>query len=104
MFSTRKTLSALVFAAALATGMAAPASAATPGTVIAHSSELQPLTIWQNPVGCKQLPVGTHIIFNELDHAITIYADPLCLLPLAPISRVAAGYSTHVSAIGSFRA
>ena len=104
MFSTRKTLSALVLATALATGMAAPASAAAPGTVIAHTSELQPLTIWQDPVGCKQLPVGTHIIFNETDRAITIYADPLCLLPAEPFARVAAGYSTHVSAIGSFRA
>ena len=102
MFS--KTMIVLASSAALVTGMAAPASAAAPGYVIAHTSEVQPLTIWQDPSGCRQLPLGTHIIFNETDHAITIYADPLCLLPAEPFARVAAGYSTHVSAIGSFRA
>lgn len=100
----RKTVIAVVSSAVLLTGMAVPASATAPGYVIAHTSEVQPLKIWKDPSGCQQLPLGTHIIFNETDRAITIYADPLCLLPAEPFARVAAGYSTHVSAIGSFRA
>lgn len=104
MFSTRKALFTVAATAVLAACLAAPASAAAAGRVIAHTHELERLTVWENPEGCKQLPLGTHVIFNETERAITIYADPLCLIPLSPMSRVPAGHSTHVSAIGSFRA
>ncbi|MFI7677230.1 hypothetical protein [Actinophytocola sp. NPDC049390] len=103
MFSTRKALFTVASAAVLAAGLATPAAAAT-GAVIAYTHDFTPLAVWEDPSGCTQLPLGTHIIFNETDGPITIYGDPLCLIPLEPMAQVASGYGTHVSAVGSFSA
>ncbi|SDH52050.1 hypothetical protein SAMN05192558_111262 [Actinokineospora alba] len=75
-----------------------------PGQVVAFTHEFTELKVWNNPKGCQPLPAGTHLIFNQTDKTITIYADPLCVVPIDPFSRVKPGYGTHVSAVGSFSA
>lgn len=76
----------------------------TPGQVVAFTHEFTELKVWDNPKGCLPLPAGTHLIFNQTDKAITIYADPLCVVPIEPFARVKPGYGSHVSAVGSFKA
>ncbi|WP_436491878.1 hypothetical protein [Actinokineospora sp. HUAS TT18] len=98
-----KSLSAALLAGAALTSLA-PAAAATPGQVVAFTHEFTPLRIWDNPTGCHALDPGTHLIFNQLDRPITIYADPACLFPIEPFARVKPGFGSHVSAVGSFRA
>ncbi|GAA4430574.1 hypothetical protein ACFQV2_32540 [Actinokineospora soli] len=91
-------------AAVAATALAAqPAHAAT-GQVVAFTHEFDALQVWVDPSGCHTLPIASHLIFNQTDQVVVIYADPLCLLPIEPFARVKPGYGTHVSAVGSFRA
>lgn len=91
-------------AAVAATALVAqPAHAAT-GHVAVFTHEFDALHVYENPSGCHTLPIASHIIFNETDQVIVIYADPLCLLPIEPFARVKPGFGTHVSAVGSFRA
>lgn len=105
----RRIASLAVTTAALVTTVAAPA-AATPapapatGKVVAFVADLLPATVWENPKGCKQLPLGTHVIFNETEAPIEVFADPRCFVPLEPFARLEPGRSMHVSAAGSFRA
>lgn len=87
--------------------LASPAGAETPrkpSQVVAFTHEFTPLKVWEDPKGCQSLPAGTHLIFNQTEKVITIYADPLCVVPIEPFSRVKPGYGTHVSAVGSFSA
>src|SRR5262245_43315376 len=102
MFTTRRILTTVIVTAALALGLTSPASANT-GAVIVFTSEISPLRVWDDPSGCHAFPVGAPVLFNDTDHSITMYSDPLCLFPLEPVSRVAAGKGTHVSPVGSFR-
>lgn len=92
-------------AAAVLTAGAVPASAApNPGRVVAFVGDFLPLQVWDDPTGCNTLPAGTHVVFNDTDRTIVVYADPLCLVPSEPMSRLAAGHSMHVSSVGSFQA
>jgi hypothetical protein len=102
MFTTRRILVTVAAAGALAVGLTTPASANT-GAVIVFTNEISPLRVWDDPSGCHAFPVGAHVLFNDTRHSITMYGDPLCLIPANPVSRVASGKSTHVSPIGSFR-
>ncbi|MGO1052908.1 hypothetical protein [Crossiella sp. CA198] len=99
-------LTALAVGAATV-ALASPTGAETPrppDQVVGFAHEATPLTVWENPRGCQTLPVGTDLIFNQTERTITIYADPLCLVPIEPFGRVRPGFGTHVSAAGSFRA
>lgn len=75
-----------------------------PDQVVAFTHEFTPLKVWKDPQGCQALPAGTHLIFNQTEKVITIYADPLCVVPIEPFAKVKPGYGTHVSAVGSFSA
>lgn len=86
------------------TPVATAVTADPPDQVVAFTHEFTRLDVWEDPHGCVQLPVGTHLIFNQTDKPITIYYDPACLLAIEPFSRVKPNYGTHVSAVGSFRA
>lgn len=105
--SIRRTavLTLTLAAAAVLTAGAAPASAApSTGRVVAFIGDFLPVQVWEDPSGCNTLPAATHVVFNETDRTIIVYSDPLCLFPLEPMARLEAGHSTHVSAVGSFRA
>jgi hypothetical protein len=102
----RSTLIALTVGASLTslTSAAVAETADPPGQVVAFTHEFTPLNVWEEPQGCQPLPAGTHLIFNQTDKVITIYADPACLIPIEPFSRIKPDYGTHVSAVGSFKA
>jgi hypothetical protein len=103
MSTIRRTLVTSAAAGALAVGLATPAAAAT-GHVIVFSTESSALRTWDHPSGCFAFPVGAHLLLNDTTRAITVYADPLCLIPAQPTTHVAAGHGVHVDAIGGFRA
>ncbi|MCX2729651.1 hypothetical protein OOZ19_05335 [Saccharopolyspora sp. NFXS83] len=90
-------------AAILAAGFpAATASAASTGQVLIFSTEFEPVTTYDAPSGCHQAPSTAHVLINETDEAVRIYADPFCAtgsLVVAP------GHGAHVPpGTGSFHA
>ncbi|MFI7118778.1 hypothetical protein [Amycolatopsis sp. NPDC049868] len=103
MSVTRIAATALAAAAMAALGTAPASAVEAFGKVIAFEHEFTPLTTWENPKGCKQLPSGTQVIFNLTNVPIAIYSDPLCLLPAEPLSVLHPNHGTHVSAVGSFK-
>ena len=72
------------------------------------STELQPLTVYTNPQGCEQLPTLAHVLDNETSSDIQVFVDPFCTIPATlPVSGIGvlpAGYGTHITGAGSFRA
>ncbi|PYC73885.1 hypothetical protein C7C46_24945 [Streptomyces tateyamensis] len=104
----RRTVLTVMLAAATLTGVAAaPAQAAT-GQVVVYSTQLEPLTVYQDPQGCTQLPPFAHVLNNQTDATVTVYADRWCTLPFTEnaltLGQLAPGYGTHVTGAGSFRA
>ena len=83
--------------------VAAPASAGTveaQGNVTVFSVELSPLTVWENPSGCHKLPFDAHVLVNQTDQPVKIYADPFCMTPDLSVQP---GYGSHVApGSGSF--
>lgn len=68
--------------------------------------KLVPVKKFQNPDGCYQLPAGTHVVINDTDSNITLYAGSDCggSLPSPGIS-LDPGYGAHeLPAFGSFEA
>ncbi|MGH3761628.1 hypothetical protein [Actinophytocola sp.] len=104
--SIRRTALIALTAATMLTAGATASAAAEPDTpqVVAFIGDFLPTEVWDEPTGCNALPIGTHVVFNETDAPITVYVDPLCLIPLAPLAKLEPGHSMHVSAVGSFRA
>jgi hypothetical protein len=80
-------------------GTAVPAQAAT-GQVVVFEHELIPLSVYTDPTGCTKLPMAAHVLINQTDEPVRIYADPLCLLPSLT---VLPGNGSHVApGSGSF--
>lgn len=75
-----------------------PAAQAATGRVVVFSVEVTPLETYDNPKGCRSLPEGAHVLANLTDGDVTIYSDPVCLVPLV---RVEKGYGTHVPPLGA---
>jgi hypothetical protein len=76
-----------------------PAQAAT-GDVTVFSTELQPLDVYHDPVGCVKLPVAAHVLTNQTSSDVRVYADPFCLTPNLTVQP---GYGSHVApGSGSF--
>ena len=88
-------------AAVLAVALGAQPAAAAQGKVVVFSTEFGPLTTYDNPSGCYKLPFDAHVIDNLTDSPITIYHDPLCMMPDLTIQP---GYGSHVVGTGSFSA
>jgi hypothetical protein len=81
---------------------AAPRTTDAVGTVTVFSSEATPLTVWNNPHGCQKLPIDAHVLVNQTDVPVTIYADPFCLTPGLAVEP---GHGSHVAAgSGAFSA
>ncbi|WP_424189123.1 hypothetical protein ACOBQX_11960 [Actinokineospora sp. G85] len=100
-----KNAGAVLLAVTLATAVPATAAAAgEPDQVVVFQHEFTELAVYPEPEGCIQLPLASHVIFNQTEEAITIYADPRCLVPIEPVARVEPGHGSHVSSVGSFRA
>ncbi|MFD1146195.1 hypothetical protein [Saccharothrix hoggarensis] len=79
-----------------------PAAQAATGKVVVFSVEAVPLENYDNPVGCRRLPAGAHVLANLTDGDVTIFGDPLCVSPLVTVEP---GYGTHVPTFGAaFRA
>ncbi|GAB2709315.1 hypothetical protein [Kitasatospora kifunensis] len=104
----RRTAITVLIAAATLIGVAAAPTQAATGRVVVFSNELQPLTVYQDPQGCQQLPKLAHVLNNETSSDIQVFGDPFCTIPATvPISGIGilpAGYGTHVTGAGSFRA
>ncbi|GAA3863970.1 hypothetical protein [Streptomyces sedi] len=84
-----------------ATAFSIPAHAAE-GEVSVFSTEFGPLTTYDNPVGCHKLPLDAHVLSNQTERPVTIYADPFCVTPGLTVQP---GYGSHVApGSGSFRA
>ncbi|MFE0461786.1 hypothetical protein ACFW1A_21305 [Kitasatospora sp. NPDC058965] len=104
----RRTGLTVILAAATLIGVAAaPAQAAT-GQVVVYASQLEPLTVYQDPQGCKQLPPLAHVLNNQTDSTVVVYADRWCTVPFTEnaltLGELKPGYGTHVTGAGSFRA
>jgi hypothetical protein len=103
----KRVLSCLVVALSLSSVIAfpaaaasAPAPAAAEGKVTIFSHELAPLIVHEDPTGCTLILPTAHVLINQTDTTIRIYADPLCL---SPSLTVPPGYGFHVSpSSGSF--
>ncbi|MFJ6518035.1 hypothetical protein ACIQJ4_07200 [Streptomyces filamentosus] len=98
---TRAALVSLIAAGSML-GLAAPAQAAASGDVVVFSTEAQPLDVYRDPAGCRQLPTVAHVLTNQTDGPVRIYGNPFCL---GPSLVVQPGYGTHVpGGAGSFSA
>lgn len=95
-----------ITSAALAVGLSvtlgAGQAAASTGTVTVFSTEFQQVNTWENPSGCHLLPLGAHVLINQTDQPVSIYADPFCATPSLTVQP---GYGSHVPPqVGSFSA
>lgn len=92
---------AALIAASISLAAPAPAIAeSNTGKVVVFSTEFTELATWEDPYGCVKLPLDTHVLINQTDKAVLIYADPFCLTPGLT---VAPGYGSHVApGSGSF--
>ncbi|GHJ91360.1 MULTISPECIES: hypothetical protein [Streptomyces] len=98
---TRAVLISLVAASAVL-GLAGSAQAAATGDVVVFSTEVQPLDVYRDPAGCRQLPTVAHVLTNQTDRPVRIYGNPFCLGPSVVVQP---GYGTHVpGGAGSFSA
>lgn len=99
----RRTALTVLIAAATLIGVAAAPAQAAPGRVVVFSNESLPLSVYQDPQGCQQLPKPAHVLDNETGSDIRVYADSECRFPATVLDGVLkAGYGTHVTGIGSF--
>ncbi|MFF7789823.1 hypothetical protein [Streptomyces sp. NPDC007991] len=97
-----KSLLVSLVAAGSVLGLAGGAQAAASGDVVVFSTELQPLDVYRDPEGCRQLPAAAHVLSNLTDQPVKIYSNPFCL---GPSLVVQPGYGTHVpGGAGSFSA
>jgi hypothetical protein len=93
------TLVAIGVGAVVMGASAFPAYADT-GEVTIFFNEFVPLKTYEQPQGCHTLPPGAHVLNNQTDYPVRIYADPLCL---SPSLTVQPGYGSHISPfMGSF--
>jgi hypothetical protein len=75
---------------------------ATTGDVTVFSTELQPLDVYHDPVGCLKLPPAAHVLVNQSSGDVQVYLDPLCLTPSLTVHP---GFGSHVApGSGSFSA
>ena len=78
----------------------AGADTAAAGQVTVFSTEFTELNVWENPSECSILRVGAHVLINQTDKPVQVYADPLCL---TPGHTVRPGFGSHVTpGTGSF--
>jgi len=87
---------ATVLAAAGALSVFAPvahAASAGSGEVVVFRTEVSPVTVYENPVGCRKLPVDSHVLVNRSDRPVTVYGDPFCLTPGLVVQP---GHGAHV--------
>jgi hypothetical protein len=96
-------IGAVTLAAVCALAGAAPVQTrAVNGPVTVFSTEIAPLAVITNPDGCYKLPVDAHVLTNQTDGPVTLYADPFCATPSLTVQP---GYGSHVAAgTGSFAA
>ncbi|WHT22984.1 hypothetical protein N8J89_18505 [Crossiella sp. CA-258035] len=82
--------------------VAAPPAAAATGRVFVFSVEVQEVREYKNPDGCVKLPIAAHVLINDTDETVRIYADPFCMTPSLTVRP---GYGSHVApGTGSFSA
>lgn len=99
-FTARLSIAAAagMFTVAAAAGTAVAAT----GTVSVFGTELEQVTNYDSPSGCQKLPVTAHVLVNNTDAPVRIYADPFCLTPSLTVP---GGYGSHVApGSGSFSA
>lgn len=93
---------AVVCGAGLAAGTTASAEvdAKAAGTVLVFQFEVIETTRYVNPEGCTKLPAAGHLLANNTDKDVRLYADPFCM---AFSMAVPPGYGAHIPPVtGSF--
>ncbi|WP_061292839.1 hypothetical protein [Herbidospora cretacea] len=78
---------------------AAPAQAAE-GPVVVFRNELLPLSVYNDPSGCHQLPLAATVVTNQTNGNITVYIDPFCTIAARPFSTITPGHGAHVLPTG----
>ena len=114
--TTLAVAAAAALSAALLTSAATPAdarekAAAPEGKIIVfvtEGSETSPagtkLRVYPASESCQALPPGAHVVANDTDERLLLFADPFCLGPVPPpFNFIEPGYGAHVSPTGSFR-
>ncbi|MEU3711883.1 hypothetical protein [Streptomyces catenulae] len=99
-----RAITVCLVAAAATLGSAVPASATEPasGEVVVFSTEAQPLDVYRDPEGCRQLPTLAHVLANRTDHPVKVYGNPFCV---GPSVAVLPDHGIHVpGGAGSFSA
>lgn len=93
-----RALTAFLSAAAL---VAFPGVAiAATGQVTVFETEFTELTTYEHPGGCYKLPAAAHVLINQTNQPVTIYAGPACITTLLVVPP---GYGAHVAPVsGSF--
>lgn len=88
---------------ALGALLTAPGAAfADTGKVTVFTTEAQPLSNYEEPSGCFSLPPTAHVLINQTQQPVRIYADPFCTTPNLAIEP---GRGSHVMpGSGSFSA
>ncbi|HEX2297804.1 MAG TPA: hypothetical protein VHH34_04695 [Pseudonocardiaceae bacterium] len=95
-------LSVLIIACGLVVLLVRPALAAD-GEVVVFTFDYMPVVVYENPSGCYSLPVGAHVLVNQTGEPVSLYGDPLCLLP-SPGPTVGSDQGAHVPpTVGSFK-
>ncbi|MGW0363387.1 hypothetical protein [Streptomyces sp. NPDC002990] len=89
----RRSLVTLVLASSAALGLLQTPATAAEGTVTVFRTEVQPLAVYENPMGCHKLPTAAHVLTNATDRPVRVYGDPFCL---GPSVTVAPGHGSHV--------
>ncbi|MGH3693816.1 MAG: hypothetical protein ACRDRX_07485 [Pseudonocardiaceae bacterium] len=92
---TRTMLVTLTVASLLSMG--APHASAAEGKVLVFTIELAAATVYDNPTGCIAFPPLAHIVVNQTNADIKIYAGPSCFG--FPLVTAKPGYGGHISPI-----
>lgn len=86
------------------TGIAGPASAqeSSDQVLVFIADAFVPVEKFEDPDGCYQLPLGTHVVINDTEDPIMLHAAPDCSGPGIPIQPEHGAH--ELPAFGSFKA
>ncbi len=76
--------------------VSAPHASATEGRVLVFTTEISKATVYENPTGCTVFPPAAHIVVNQTNTPIKIYAGPSCIGPSIPVE---SGWGGHISPV-----
>ena len=100
---TRTVLITSIAVSLLAVG--APHASAAEGKVLVFTTEISKATVYENPTGCTVFPPAAHIVINQTNVPIKIYAGPSCIgIPIVTAEPGEGGHISPVPGTNSFLA